>query len=131
MDYRKQLITDLDKVFSEYIRLRDSVEGYITCITCGDRYYWLDSDNCHYISRSKLGTRYSEINCNAGCRYCNRYLNGNLDKYKQWLIDKYGEHIIDLLKMESYKTITTVEIHDMLNNYQDKLRELYKLKAVD
>src|ERR1700744_2840893 len=47
------VIEDLDAVFSQFVRLRDSDEnGYITCYCCGARFYWTDCDCMHFIPRS-------------------------------------------------------------------------------
>lgn len=126
VSYRKQLILELDKVFSQYIRLRDSKKGIIKCITCGQYDKWQDADNCHFISRGKIGTRYNEINCNAGCQHCNRFLGGNLVKYEQWLKYTYGNDIINKLRIESRKTITTLELAELLDIYKKKLDNLIK-----
>lgn len=126
---RKQLIKELDSVFSEYIRLRDSDNGFITCVTCGSTINWKVADNCHFISRGKIGTRYNETNCHAGCRHCNRYLSGNLEKYENWLKNEYGDDIIELLRNESYKIIATNQLEYMLADYKDKLKALRINKA--
>ncbi len=76
-----------DKVFSKWIRERD--KGCYTCINglaeqCG-----------HYVSRSYLNLRYSELNCHGQCISCNLFKNGNLTVYSLRLINDYG---VDLLK---------------------------------
>ena len=86
-DLRKQ-IHKLDKVFSEYIRLRDAnPQGLCFCITCHRPFHWRDGDAGHYIQRDRLATRYDEHNVNAQCKYCNRFRSGeqylhgvNIDK---------------------------------------------------
>lgn len=60
----------LDRVFSEYIRKRDSKDGYFTCISCGRILPYEQADCGHYINRIHMATRYSEVNCNAQCRKC-------------------------------------------------------------
>ena len=82
------VIEDLDVVFSQFIRLRDSDEnGYITCY-CGKVVYWNEADNSHFIPRAHMNTRFSEDNCNASCRHCNQSLKGNLRVYGRWLEEK-------------------------------------------
>ena len=64
----------LDRVFSEYIRLRDTEgrtkDGFFKCISCGQIKPYSQADCGHYIGRQHMATRYNEINCNAQCRYC-------------------------------------------------------------
>lgn len=82
------VIEDLDTVFSQFIRLRDSDEnGYITCY-CGAVVYWTEADNSHYMPRLHMNTRFSDENCNSSCRNCNRHLDGNLIVYGKWLESK-------------------------------------------
>ncbi len=74
MSKKPNLKTKLDRVFSEYIRLRDtaghSKEGYFRCISCGQIKPYSQADCGHYIGRQHMATRYNEINCNAQCRNC-------------------------------------------------------------
>jgi len=73
----KGLKAKLDRVFSKYIRMRDSDEdGIVKCITCGKWVAYIDADAGHFISRKNLSTRYMEQNCHAQCRHDNRFLHG-------------------------------------------------------
>ncbi len=45
-----------------------------------------------------MSTRFSEVNCNAQCRDCNRFDEGNMSGYRQGLIRKYGEQQTILLE---------------------------------
>jgi len=48
---RGKLVKKLDAVFSQYIRLKDSVGGYATCFTCGKKDHWKKLQNGHFQSR--------------------------------------------------------------------------------
>lgn len=77
---------DLDLVFSQYIRLRDSDEnGYLICYCCGAVIYWTEAECMHFVPRIHKSTRYSEENCHGGCSSCNGPKKGNLIPY--------GEHL--------------------------------------
>lgn len=79
------VIDDLDAIFSQYIRLRDSDEnGYLTCY-CGKMVYYTEADNSHFMPRAHMNTRFSEDNCTGSCRHCNQTLKGNLQVYGAWL----------------------------------------------
>jgi uncharacterized C2H2 Zn-finger protein len=88
---KNSLKSKLDKVFSQYIRLRDMLPGttLFKCISCGNIYSITKADCGHYINRSHMSTRFSEVNCNAQCRDCNRFDEGNMSGYRQGLIRKY------------------------------------------
>lgn len=49
-------------------------------------------------------TRYHEMNCNAQCRKCNRFMEGNMQGYRQGLVTKYGEQKVLMLESMKGKT---------------------------
>lgn len=115
------------KIFSEYIRKRDSDDnGYIICISCGRWVKWKESDAGHFISRRFECTKYDEKNVNAQCVKCNRFENGN--QYEQSLrIDKkWGEgtskDLSDKSKMTCKKDRYTYEY--LINEYKQKIKEI-------
>ena len=70
---KPDLIKKLDKVLSQYIRLRDSkafgFKAFI-CISCGQVKPYEKADCGHYWSRKHMATRFSELNCHAECSHC-------------------------------------------------------------
>lgn len=90
---KSSIIKRIDKIFSMYIRLRD--KG--VCCTCGKICPVNYMDCGHYIDKSVCGLdlRWDEVNCNCQCRSCNRIEDGNKDKYKEFLINKYGKEILE------------------------------------
>jgi outer membrane phospholipase A len=123
----------LDKIFSEYIRLRDADDnGYIRCYCCGYQVHWEYAHNMHFMNRRHLGTRFSEENCHGGCEPCNSYNGGNLEAFEAHLKRDYGESIIDKLTM--LKTTVTkfvpYEIEEMKVKYKQKVKELRKEKGL-
>ena len=124
VSHRKQLILALDKIFSIYIRLRHSKDGQCRCVTCGRVDHWKKMHCGHYISRGKVGTRWSVINCNVQCVDCNIRLRGNLEVYKTWLQVNYGIDIIEQLQNESRKQIATVELSALIDYYSKKVLTL-------
>jgi len=95
----KSLVHTLDRVFSEFIRLRDSdAEGYCTCITCGQRFFWKDGDAGHFIQRDRKATRWDEKNVAAQCKHCNRFRGGEQFIFGKAIDKKYGAGTADSLK---------------------------------
>lgn len=124
----------LDGIFSEYIRLRDSdVNGTFVCISCGRRLPYEQADCGHYINRKHMATRFSERNCNAQCRSCNRFDEGNIQGYRRGLVAKYGESAV--LALESAKNqinkISGFEYEIMIDYYRKEVKRLKKKKGVD
>ena len=129
---KKQTIQRLDKVFSEYVRLRDSdSNGFVRCISCGKITFWNKSDCGHYVNRKHLSTRWNEKNCNAQCRACNRFDEGNMIGYTKGLIKKYGGKVLgelELMKSQTCK-LSDFEGELLIKHYRTKVKELKKLKA--
>lgn len=129
----KTLKNKLDSVFSIYIRLRDSNEkGYCRCISCGKIEHWKDVDCGHYVNRSHMSTRYSERNCNAQCRKCNRFDEGNNIGYTRGLISKYGLKVIaelDVLKHSS-SFMTPFDYQVSIDYYNKEIKKLKSEKGL-
>lgn len=124
-DYKAQL----DKEFSLYIRLRDSMdfEGKsFKCISCGKIKPFAQADCGHYFSRRHMSTRFDEDNCHAECRYCNRFNAEHLDGYRKNLIKKIGQKRFDLLywRKNSVRTITACEYKILIKHYKKLNKEM-------
>lgn len=127
MNYKDKL----DRIFSEYIRLRDADNnGYIRCISCGKIVFWKDTDNGHFINRKHMSLRFSETNCNAQCRACNRFDEGNMTGYNQGMIKKYGQQTVDLLILakKQVNKISDAEYQILVAHYQQKVKEIKQQK---
>lgn len=113
----------LDKVFSEYIRKRDSINDIATCITCGYKEHWKNMDAGHFIPRQHMGTRWDERNVHAQCKRCNGFEGGQQYRYGQFLRLKYGDQIIDELEYKG-RSITKFSDRDgeaLIKLYQEKV----------
>ena len=131
----QKLVTRADNVFSKYIRLRDAIETpyglYFKCISCG-RIKRIDQADCgHYINRQHMVTRYSEMNCNAQCRECNRFDEGNMSGYRRGLVEKYGEgkvEVLESLKNQSKKYVI-FELKALMEHFKKEIQRLEKEKG--
>jgi len=109
-----QLKKEADKVFSKWIRKRDS-----KCYTCVSG----KAEQCgHYISRSYLYLRYDERNCHGQCISCNVFKKGNLTNYAVRLVNEYG---VELLK--EFERVKHLKIENPRQFYQDII-VIYELK---
>lgn len=122
----KKLVNKLDRVFSEYIRKRDTRNGYFTCISCGRVMPAQQCDCGHYINRWHKSVRWNEDNAHGECRHCNRFDENHLQSYRNNLVRKIGEDRVLLL--ESMKNRTTkmgdFELQVMIEEYRKKIRNL-------
>ena len=124
---RSKLVAKLDKTFSLYIRKRDTNhQGYFRCISCGRILPYEQADCGHYINRQHMATRFSEMNCNAQCRKCNRFMEGNIQGYRKGLIKKYGEDKVELLEAMQNRSvkISDFELEQMNKYYKQKTNNL-------
>lgn len=119
----------LDKIFSEYIRLRDSdYKGNCKCISCGKEALAFGGSihAGHLFSRRYLSIRFDEKNVNSQCSYCNTFLNGNQLLAARGVENKWGEGTVD--ELESRMHITTklnrVDYEEAIEIYKQKIREI-------
>ena len=120
----------LDRVFSEYIRLRDTAghtkDGFFKCVSCGQIKPYSQADCGHYIGRQHMATRFNELNCWAQCRKCNRFEEGRKADYRRNLVDRIGEDKVLLLEASQRNTakISDFEYEEMIKYYKEKIKNL-------
>lgn len=126
MTNRKKLIIKLDKVFSKYIRLRDSSNGIFKCCSCGQLKPYSSADAGHFINRRWMSTRWREDNVHAQCSSCNRFDEGNAIGYTLFMINKYGKSHVEYLN--SLKNAgckyTEWELQVLIDEYKEKLKDV-------
>lgn len=119
-----QLKRRLDKIFSEYIRRRDSdPDGYCYCVTCRRRMHWKEAHAGHFQSRAKLSTRFHERNLAAQCCSCNSFHAGQQYAFGKAIDFKYGEGEADRLEnlpKDGFK-ISTHEYELMITDYKARI----------
>lgn len=117
-----------DTEFSRYIRLRDMIPGttVFRCISCGLIKPISQADCGHYINRQHMNTRYNEMNCNAQCRSCNRFDEGNIQGYRRGLIKKYGEQKVLLLESmkNGYMKYSEAEYRILIADYRSRYEKI-------
>lgn len=94
----KKQVARCDRVFSEYIRLRDKY-----CITCGTPN---DLQCSHYFTKkAHAAVRWNAHNAHAQCSACHtRHHNIDPGIYSEWMIDNMGREEYDLLRLKAYST---------------------------
>jgi hypothetical protein len=126
------VIEDLDAVFSQFIRLRDSDEnGYLHCYCCSVSVYWTEAESMHYVPRIHKNTMFSEDNCHGGCKTCNGPKRGNLEAYAEHL-ERDRPGIVDALEEQArapYK-YDVPELKGLISYYSKEVRRMKKLKPM-
>ena len=130
---KPNLVKKLDRLFSLYIRLRDAMpNGFTRCISCGKIKSFEDMDCGHFYSRTHMATRFDEDNCNAECKYCNRFSADHLIAYQANLIRKIGISRFEKLGLKAKSTCHWLdsELEDRIKYYSQKVNELSREKAI-
>ena len=130
---KPNLVKKLDRLFSLYIRLRDAMpNGYVRCISCGKIKPFDDVDCGHFYSRTHMATRFDEDNCNAECKFCNRFSADHLIAYQANLIRKIGISRFEKLGLKAKSTCHWLdsELEERIKYYSQKVNELSREKAI-
>lgn len=127
--YKSKSIPELLKIaethFNRFIRQRDSEDGWFTCISCQEPKKMEQMNAGHYMSAGHNSTtRYDEDNVSGQCIHCNKYLRGNLIRYRENLVLKIGEDRVK--RLESISRITKkwdrLELIEIICRYKEKVK---------
>jgi hypothetical protein len=124
----QNLISDLDAVFSRFIRLKYADEkGIVPCYTCPKKLPIAQIQNGHFIHRTDMASRWLEDNCRPQCAECNSRHNDNPEPYRQRL-ESERKGITDWLLGQSREVVkpTRDELKMMIIDYRHKVKLLEK-----
>ena len=115
-------LKEAQKVFNQYIRLRDKNQ---TCISCdsklGSKY---DAGHFYSMGGHKAVT-FDEDNVHAQCVACNQFKSGNLINYREGLIKRIGEAKLNDLSQRANQTrkYTNDELQELIKTYKQKIKD--------
>lgn len=124
---RKTLIRKLDKLFSEYIRKRDTdVNGYGLCCTCAKRIHYKEGHCGHFMSRRHYATRWDPENVNLQCVSCNSFNSGEQYKFALFLNDKYKTDKASELLVKSRESakFSISDLQEKIDFFKSLLQDL-------
>jgi hypothetical protein len=107
------------KVFQSWIRLRDTTQPCISCVTTLTKKW----DGGHYL-KSELysGVIFDERNVNKQCVSCNKHKDGNVAAYRQHLVKKIGtkavEELEQLANETRFKKWSSDELEEIKRKYK-------------
>lgn len=115
----------LTTAFNYYIRLRDTTEGYGSCISCGVVKPFSDGDAGHFVPATYAVHRWSEANVHFQCWRCNRFMHGNLIGYFIGLEQKLGRDIPRDLETTKFtaKKYSRGELETLTEIYKQKVKD--------
>lgn len=126
---RRTLITNLDRTFSEYIRLKyyNTYEGAVTCVTCGTKKQYIeDIHNGHFQSRRHQNTRWEEDNCAPQCVSCNTYGQGQQYKFAKHIGFKRADELE--LQAQIKKLPSDEWLIEKIEYYKGRVKQMITVK---
>lgn len=123
---KKTLEKKLDVVFKRYVRLKETPDGWGSCVSCGVNKPFEDLDGGHFINCKWRSTRWHEDNVHIQCQFCNRFNEGNGPGYTLYMVDRYGRERVDYLLALSRETakFSDSEGELMIAHYKKKIQDL-------
>lgn len=129
----ENLTAKLDKVFSAYVRVRDTMpNGCFRCISCGQIKPFSQGDCGHYYSRTHMATRWDPDNAHMECKYCNRCSSDHLIGYRKNLVAKIGLDRINRLDVmaHSSKHWLDFELKEKIDYFKMEVVRICKEKGL-
>jgi hypothetical protein len=124
---KPQLVKKAQVAFNAYIRAKDTGKPCISCDKpLGDAPNTFDAG--HYRSvGSAPHMRFVEDNVHGQCKHCNNWLVGNVVEYRKRLIERIGEHQLNLLESDStLRKYTKEGLIEIARHYNAEARRLNK-----
>lgn len=113
-------------------------ELLVQCSTSG-RWYSPNDRNIHVghfikvfdTNRTNFATAFHELNVAPQCAQDNTYSGGKPDVMRKWLVNKYGEDLIQSMEIQSHNVakLGKFELDIYKKKYKDKFKKLVKLKG--
>jgi hypothetical protein len=119
---RSKLVKKLDNIFSQYIRLSNSVNDIAECVTCNKKDHWKKMQCGHFQSRKHYSTRWDESNVAVQCAGCNVFRYGEQFKFSLYLGVKLSEELLQ--KSRETVKFADVDLLEMIEHYSDKVKKL-------
>ena len=113
---------EAQKVFNQYIRLRDK---HKPCVSCGQK---LGSkyDAGHYFSSGgHKAVTFNEDNVHGQCVACNQYKHGNLLNYQIGIEKRIGAYKLLQLHEQAHETrkYSSDELQEIIKTYKQKIKD--------
>ena len=122
--------------FSKYIRLRDALKttgtkDTVICYTC-KKPYPAFGVGCvqagHFVPGRGNSILFDERGVHAQCYNCNVNLKGNWPEYMRYMIEDYGQEVVDeLLHLKKQvRKYTPSDLEELRDLYKQKLKDLQR-----
>ncbi len=128
-----ELMKLADILFSRYIKKRDAdSRGNVNCPCCGGSFNLKEKNQSgeymvqclHFVKRSVISLRWSEVNCHAGCSRCNSDMFNNPEglayrRFRGFLVDAVGEDKVQEMEDEKNKIgkVSSSLLNEIIKKY--------------
>ena len=128
---RKTLAQEVEAaavLLQRLVRLKASDDtGYAVCVTCDSTCHYKEMDGGHFISRNHKSTKLLEENVHPQCKGCNGFkMKDSLTvlRYRNWMVDMYGEKGVNDLESLAYQTkkFTREELADLVADFKEQIK---------
>jgi hypothetical protein len=123
---RREWLHDAEAVMNQYVRLRDSRLG---CVSCDKPSTWQGQWHCsHFRSVGAASAiRFNLWNMNKSCSVCNKWKSGNLSEYEPRLRVKIGDEKVDWLRTQNQVVTYSIEyLQRLIKVFRKKIKRLTK-----
>ena len=112
------------RLVSEYVRRKDANrDGLVECVTCGKWYHWRSAHAGHFVPKKKGSAVYFDLrDIHPQCANCNVWQRGNLHAYYDYMLDTYGQDVIDELKQLGRTSLKITR-----DEYADRIKAMREL----
>lgn len=98
----KVKIDPADRVFSQYIRLRDrACKRCRSPVKINDKGLPISHQASHFQGRRKENTRFDELNADTLCTGCHMYFTANPAEHYAWQVEQKGQEAVDNIVLAS------------------------------
>lgn len=113
------------ELLSKAIRLESRErDGLVSCVTCGRRKRWKEMQAGHFISGRVNSILFDERGIHPQCSGCNCIHHGRVLEYRDYMLQRYGEAVIDELRANKNipRTFSADELTEMIAGYQERVQ---------
>ena len=123
-----------DMLFSKFIKKRDAdSQGNVTCVCCSQTANIKDKDKegnmivntMHFVPRGVYSLRFSEVNCHAGCCYCNSDMHNEPEglayrRFRSYLVSCVGEDEVKYMELQkrNINKLTESDLISIIEKYK-------------
>ena len=110
--------------------LETDKNGYGRCCSCGKMCSWGELQGGHFQPKGRNfnAAAFEEDNIHIQNSLCNLTLGGNPAGYSAYMLEEYGQEVIDHIEKLSHTYLDCNEIDDIARIYKQKCKDLAKKK---